>query len=178
MGEETVVTETWLAIPGHPGYEVSDLGRVRSYRNRQGHPTTKPRTLTPAVVQGYQQIKLGRSRQTKVHILALEAFVGPRPDGMVCRHLDGNGLNNRISNLRWGTPEENYADRHLHGTDNTGSRNGRAKVDERAVAAIRKRLAAGDKQSDVAKDFGVSRGVVAHISAGRTWKSVLVGSQP
>lgn len=172
-----MVNETWRAIPGHPGYEASDLGRIRSYRNRQGHPAAKPRVLSPGKVQGYRQIKLGRSRQTKVHILVLETFVGPRPDGLLCRHLDGNGMNNRLSNLRWGTAEENYADRHLHGTHNTGSRNGRAKVDENGALAIRKRLAAGEKQYVVAAEFGVSRGIVANISAGRTWKSVLVGSQ-
>ena len=171
-----MVTENWRPVPGHPGYEVSDVGRIRSYRNRQGHSADMPRLLSPAIVRGYRHIKLGRSRQTKVHILVLEAFVGPRPDGMVCRHLDGNPLNNRLSNLRWGTPEENYADRHLHGTHNTGSRNGRAKVDERAVLVIRERLAAGVKSAVVAEDLGISRGIVAHISAGHTWKSTLAGS--
>lgn len=136
-----------------------------------------PRLLSPGKVKEYRQIKLGRSRQTKVHIIVLEAFVGPRPAGTVCRHMDGNGMNNRLSNLRWGTPEENYADRHRHGTHNTGSRNGRARVDENAVVAIRERLATGEKHAAIATDFGISRGIVAHISAGRTWKSVLVGSQ-
>lgn len=172
-----MVNETWRPVPGHSGYEVSDRGSVRSYRNRQGHPIETPRLLSPGTVRGYQQIKLGRSRQTKVHILVLEAFVGSRPEGMVCRHLDGNGMNNRLSNLRWGTPEENYADRHLHGTDNTGSRNGRATVSETDVSVIRRRIAAGEKHAAIAQDFGVKRGVVAHISAGRTWNSVPVGSQ-
>lgn len=172
-----MVTENWRPVPGHQGYEVSDLGSVRSYRNRQGHPIPEPRLLSPGTVKGYKHIKLGRSRQTKVHILVLEAFVGPRPDGMVCRHLDGNPLNNRLSNLRWGTPEENYADRHRHGTHNTGSRNGRAKVDEWAVLAIKERLKAGEKQAVIATDFGISCGIVAHISAGRTWKSTFAGSR-
>jgi len=171
-----VVTERWRPVPGHPGYEVSDLGRVRSYRNRQGHASDTPRLLSPGTVQGYKHIKLGRSRQTKVHILVLEAFVGPRPEGMLCRHLDGNGMNNRLSNLRWGTAEENYADRHLHGTHNTGSRNGRATIDEAAVVVIRQRLAAGEKHAAIAQDLGVKQGVVACISAGRTWNSVPVGS--
>lgn len=171
-----MVTERWRPVPGHSGYEVSDLGRVRSYRNRQGHPTSTPRMLSPGTVRGYKHIKLGRSRQTKVHILVLEAFVGPRPDGMVCRHLDGNPLNNRLTNLRWGTAEENYADRHRHGTHNSGSRNGRAKIDERVAVAIRRRLSAGDKPAVIARDFAVSRGIVAHIGAGRTWKTALVGS--
>lgn len=39
-----------------------------------------------------------------VHILVAEAFLGPRPGGMEeCRHLDGDKLNNRADNLRWGT---------------------------------------------------------------------------
>lgn len=171
-----MVTEEWRAIPGHAGYEVSNLGRIRSYRNRQGHPTASPRLLSPAIVQGYRHIKLGRSCQTKVHILVLEAFVGRRPDGMVCRHLDGNPLNNRLGNLRWGTPEENYADRHLHGTHNSGSRNGRAVIDERIAVEIKRRAASGEKHAAIAQDFGVSRGIVSNISAGRTWKTALVGS--
>ncbi|MFF0055695.1 NUMOD4 motif-containing HNH endonuclease [Streptomyces microflavus] len=172
MGEDAVVNEVWKPLPGHLGYEVSNRGRVRSYRNRQGHPTSAPRILTPAIVHGYSQIKIGRGRQTKVHVLMLEAFVGPRPDGMVCRHLDGNPQHNVLTNLRWGTPEENYADRHGHGTDNTGVRNGRARIDEAMVRQIRDLLAVGRRQLDIAQRFGISRSIVAHISAGRTWTHV------
>jgi hypothetical protein len=35
---------------------------------------------------------------------------------MVCRHLDGNPINNRLENLRWGTHKENKADAIKHGT--------------------------------------------------------------
>ena len=46
-----------------------------------------------------------------VHRLVLEAFVGPCPEGMECRHLEGDTANNALSNLAWGTPQENAADK-------------------------------------------------------------------
>jgi hypothetical protein len=45
------------------------------------------------------------------------AFVGPRPaPDIEVLHGDGNGSNNRLSNLRYGTVQENAEDRELHGT--------------------------------------------------------------
>lgn len=54
-------------------------------------------------------------RTTRVHVLVLEAFDRPRPKGAVCRHLDGNPINNHLSNLAWGTHKENTEDRKRHG---------------------------------------------------------------
>jgi hypothetical protein len=44
--------ETWLPIPGHPGYEVSDHGRVRSVyhvvmRSNGAPQTVRGRVLRP-----------------------------------------------------------------------------------------------------------------------------------
>ena len=49
-----------------------------------------------------------------VHRLVLETFVGPRPDGMEARHLNGDCQDNRVENLIWGTPLENGADKIRH----------------------------------------------------------------
>src|SRR5580765_1006210 len=57
-----------------------------------------------------------RTVRRKIAHLVLEAFVGLRPLGMVCRHLDGDRNNNNLSNLAWGTPSENVRDSVLHGT--------------------------------------------------------------
>lgn len=46
----------------------------------------------------------------------LTAFVGPRPDGMVTCHNDGNPANNNLSNLRWDTQSNNQLDAVKHGT--------------------------------------------------------------
>src|SRR4051812_5908836 len=94
--------ERWLPVLGHPGYEVSDAGRVRS-----------PHGLLAAGPggDGYPYVSLGRDCQVKVHTLVLTTFVGPRPPDMECRHLDDNPLNAALTNLRWGTRSENILDR-------------------------------------------------------------------
>lgn len=48
-------------------------------------------------------------------MLVGEAFLGPRPDGLETRHLDGNPANNSARNLRYGTKSENAQDRVRHG---------------------------------------------------------------
>ncbi len=108
------VTE-WREIPGTDGnYYVSDEGQVWS----------RPRERTPGGIlalrcdsQGYPRASVtiaGKRRSHRVHVLVLETFVGPG-EGRVCRHLDGDPINNRLSNLTWGAHSENSYDRVRHG---------------------------------------------------------------
>lgn len=117
--------EEWRAIPDWPGYEASDQGRVRSWRKRGARPTTpldcEPRLLTqrPNSRGLYLVVDVaaaGRRRQMLVHRLVGEAFLGPLPDGMQTRHLNGDARDNRLENLRYGTHAENMADAIEHGT--------------------------------------------------------------
>lgn len=62
--------------------------------------------------KGASHIYLGlwtrRFGNMKAHQLVCEAFHGPKPfDGAVVLHKDENALNNKPSNLRWGTQKEN-----------------------------------------------------------------------
>lgn len=110
--------EKWRPVVGFEGlYEVSDLGRVASFPTR-----TWPgrRILRPShhVRGGYLFVNLrhdGRSYHRKVHHLVCEAFNGPRPEGTMTRHLDGDHLNNTPANLAWGTGSENQYDKVRHG---------------------------------------------------------------
>ena len=129
-------SENWLPAVGFEArYEVSDLGRVRAvfHRPQQGSP---PRLLlgTRSTSGGHHQVALARgdgtSRSVLVHVLVLNAFVGPAPDGMGCRHLDGDPLNNLLSNLRWGTQAENIEDRARHGRTVRGERMYSARLSE------------------------------------------------
>lgn len=100
----------WRDIEAFPGYKVSDDGRVMGKRGE----------MTRAVNDsGYYILGLYRGRERincRVHVLVAETFIGPRPEGMVVRHLDGNPLNNTPQNLAWGTPSENTLDSIRHGT--------------------------------------------------------------
>jgi HNH endonuclease len=51
-------------------------------------------------------------RLLAVHIVILETFVGPPPEpGLVGRHLNDIGGDNRLENLAWGTYQQNADDR-------------------------------------------------------------------
>ena len=39
--------------------------------------------------------------------MVAEYFIGPRPEGYVIDHIDGNYLNNKADNLRYVTQKEN-----------------------------------------------------------------------
>lgn len=114
------MTELWHFIANTDGwYMVSNLGRVESWKrvDSAGRSTVLKQST---IKGGYQVVTLyvaGKPLTRLVHILVLEAFVGPKPLGMETRHLDGNPANNVLTNLTYGTPRENAADRDTHGTD-------------------------------------------------------------
>lgn len=112
------MTERWLPVPGYEGlYEVSDRGRVRSLDRVVNHasgPSRRKGVMLRSMLNGgRQQVSLWRDGQRKMrftHHLVLEAFVGPRPEGLECLHWDDDPANNRLENLRWGTSAENKHD--------------------------------------------------------------------
>jgi hypothetical protein len=117
--------EQWQPVVGFEGlYEVSSLGRVASLPTSTW-PTRRV-LATPAHARGgYPYVTLhheGRYFHRKVHHLVCLAFVGPRPDGMLCRHLDGDVTNNVPANLVWGTARENLLDAVRHGRHHNASK--------------------------------------------------------
>jgi hypothetical protein len=115
----------------------------------------------------------GNRGRDYVHKIVLTTFVGPRPKGMECRHLNGDRGDNRLENLRWGTRMENLADMVRHGTDPQGERNGAARLTDDAVRAIR---SMHWKFLEVlARRFGVTTLNVRAVVLGKTWKHVRRG---
>lgn len=114
---ELLPDEEWRPIPGWPGYEVSNLGRL--YSVKRPRVQRSGRILrTQAMPSGYRTAAMwrdGRQSTVTVHSLVLAAFVGPRPNGLVIRHLDGEPSNNRADNLAYGTYAENAQDMLRHG---------------------------------------------------------------
>lgn len=120
--------EEWRPVLGFENrYEVSDLGRVRSLMYRRGgrdRVRAVPIVLRSKYTRsGYYSVSLApRRRIRSVHTLVLEAFVGPRPVGKECAHLNGVRTDNRPANLAWKTHRENERDKIAHGTLLTGDR--------------------------------------------------------
>lgn len=160
--------ERWQGITGHPDYEVSDLGRVRSWRKggRVGGMRETPRILKVGTRNGYFYVWLSRNGKQiikSVHRLVLVAFKGEPPVGMVCCHFNGDPHDNRLSNLRWDTRIANAAD-DLH----NGVRRGAppSKLTENQVLEIR---ASRESGVMLAQYYGVTQGQVSHIRTRRAW---------
>ncbi len=107
----------WRPIPGYEGlYDVSLNGEVRSLdrevweqRGRIKSRNLRGKSLSPvhsADAYKYKTValcKLGKPKHCHIHTLVAEAFIGKRPVGHVVDHIDGNPLNNNLSNLRYCT---------------------------------------------------------------------------
>jgi hypothetical protein len=108
-----------------------------------------------------------------VHRLVLEAFVGSCPDSFECCHKDGNPLNNRLENLRWGSRSENRLDAVNHGTNNflRGELNVKAKLTWEEVRLIRRLYKTGKfSQPELAEMFDVaSHSVIWKIIHHHSW---------
>lgn len=154
--------EQWRPVVGYAGlYEVSDHGRVRNSQNdRMKQPTEREGRLFVLLW------KNNKCRLWRVHRLVLIAFVGPPPKDHECCHNDGNAMNNHLSNLRWGTPTENQADRVKHGTSNRGEQCGTAKLTSEQVRAIR---ADTRTQEAIAATYGIRASQVSRIKNRVRW---------
>lgn len=118
------MTERWAPVPGYEGdYEVSTLGRVRSWKLYRGD--RGPRILATTLRAGYPAVTLfrdGAANLQSVHAVVMLAFVGPRPEGHEIRHLDGDRTNACLTNLEYGTRSENRFDTVRHGRNHNATK--------------------------------------------------------
>ena len=144
---------------------MSDDGKVWSHRAK--------RLLVPKPDKwGYLRVTLSNNRQRKtvyVHTLVATAFVGEKPVGLQCRHLNGDPLDNRAANLAWGTCFENQLDKKEHGTIACGERSGLAKLTEKAVLDIR---SSALPRAKLAKMYGITPENIYYILKRKTWAHV------
>lgn len=137
--------EEWRPVVGYEGlYEISSLGRVRSltrvvtcgHSSRMAFGKMLSKRRDP---NGYMIASLSNNGERKtwpVHVLVLTAFVGPRRLGMNGCHGPGGILDNRVTNLRWGTQAENIWEAVINGTHSSvGGRREWVVVDPTAHSA-------------------------------------------
>lgn len=150
---------------GRP-YEVSNLGHIRC--------AVSGRVLKQTVRKdGYRAVTLqlsrrGRRQTLLVHGLMAAVFLGPRPAGLLVRHLDGSRDGNWFGNLAYGTHQENSDDMRLHGTVSRGSGKAQSKLTERTVGAVRA-LRGIVPVRELAKWLSVSPSIISQAQLGQTW---------
>jgi len=100
--------EIWKDIDGYGGqYQVSNLGRVRSFRIKSEGVILVQRPN----IKGYMIVCLNHVAKS-VHQLVARAFVGGYADGLEVNHINEDKADNRADNLEWVTHRQN----NLHGT--------------------------------------------------------------
>lgn len=117
--------ELWKPILGASRYEVSNMGRVRTYYKTKDYFAEKQSEQNP--ISGYLQVHLtldtGKPKTYRLHRLVAKAWVeGWSEDRDIVNHIDGNRLNNAASNLEWVNISENTK----HAYDKLGRPSSRA----------------------------------------------------
>lgn len=98
--------EIWKTIPNYDYYQASNLGRIKSLRNK------KEKILCQELLKdGYKRIRLFNENGSKrflVHRLILMTFCPVENfEKLQVNHLDENPSNNILTNLEWCTQKEN-----------------------------------------------------------------------
>jgi len=168
----------------YPGYAVTADGRVWSFWRTKGHRygnvwfidfDKAPRELKQSLSGKYLRVGVRDENgkvTRRVHSLVLLGFSGPCPEGMEGRHLDGDINNNALSNLMYGTWQENHEDKELHGRVPRGEVHVNSRLIADDVIQARKLWKSGVALDELAARFGVNRATIHYAVTGVTWKQL------
>eukprot|EP01040_Poterioochromonas_malhamensis_P008755 gene8755-9483_t len=110
-----MIEEVWKVIEEYPDYEVSNMGRLWSWKRNKYMKLTMGNRYIRVVLSNENQMK-----GFQFHRLVANAFI-PNPDNKpVVDHIDGDAMNNQVNNLRWATFQENSSNTKKHKPTITG----------------------------------------------------------
>lgn len=146
--------ENLKQIQSNPNYYIdvdgnvydSNLKVLRPYISSNGsYVVTLQKTLN-------RKNRTDNKRNVIIARLLLEHFVRKPTKKDVALFIDGNKLNHKLSNLKWGTSKDVHA----------------VKFDDNTILNIKERLLQGTSQIEIAKEFGISYGHLSKIKRGVT----------
>mgnify|MGYP002778064998 CR=1 FL=1 len=179
MSKKSGSRERWVTVAGFPAYEVSNLGRVRSWWRRgaadQYQRQGEPKVLTPTPEpSGLLYLMLyaedGVYTRTAVARLVLSNHKAPPADGEIVGYKDGNPSNVAVTNLCWTTRAA---------AAKANPRPAEKRLTAKVVKGIRKVYEKSrDKKTgeprrgvmvELAREHGLSRTTISDIVHYRTW---------
>lgn len=160
--------EEWKEVVGHPGYMVSNQGRIKSLSkkrlNGSGSWITHDKILQGGIDDGYHKVTLGKTR-CKVHRLVMEAFNGaPSDDRINVNHINGIKSDNRPENLEWCTISENT--KHAWSTGLCKGHFENRRFDDVETRIIKDCFAEGYNNSQISRYFKCHHSTIARIRNG------------
>jgi hypothetical protein len=163
------------SVPVYKGYYADINGNIYSawVTGKDSHiDTNKLKKLIPRKLNNnnYLHISLrvekGKYFTTTLHRIICMTFHGlPPTKKYTASHLDGNCLNNKSLNLMWETQKDNLLRKKLHGTDDIGYKNSRAKINKDVYNKIIKLLELKKyTHKEIGELFGLSRVFITKIN--------------
>jgi hypothetical protein len=161
------MSEAWTKVPDHSGYEVSDLGNVRSWF-RGGQPWREPRLISPFTLKGGYRVvtiyKDNKKVKWLVHRLVMFGF-GLLEIGKDVNHKNGIKADNKLCNLEMVTRSEN----HKHAYKVLGRINHKPHAKLTLEQAKRIKYEETGTQKEIAARYGVTPTQVWAIRSGKNW---------
>ena len=111
-------------IQEFPNYEINENGIVRTIKTgRIRKIATVNNKRTGGTYKQHNLMKDKKSYTKKIHRLLAITFI-TNPDNLPCvDHIDGNSLNNIVSNLRWCNSGDNNQNRKVMKNNKLGIKN-------------------------------------------------------
>lgn len=161
--------EEWADIKGYENmYQVSNLGRVKSLKRKE-----EVILKCKITKSGYREAKLFNVnyKDFLVHRLVALSFI-PNPENKKqVNHIDGDKLNNVVTNLEWVTSKENAIHSIESGLKKVGSKSTSSKLKQSDVIQIRKLYLTGDyTHDDLGALYNVHPTTIGKMLNGTNWK--------
>jgi hypothetical protein len=176
---EDLPGEEWRDAPGTGGmYQVSNMGRVKSFKRRV------PALLKPSN-NGANYWQVGLRIDSKLvpyllHRLVMLTFAPKEnPREWEVNHLDFNTANCALSNLEWASPLHNTQHFHKSGrkrdlSEITGTNHHLSRLNEAKVIEMRAAFATGRYDcAEIARMYDISHSTALQVIKGKTWKQIL-----
>lgn len=161
-------------------YYVTETGEVWSKKYHRGHnPNCELKQLKSYKInKGYLMVNLTideKKIHKLVHRLVGEVFILNPENYSQINHIDGDKLNNHVSNLEWCTASYNIKHSFEIGLNKPsyikGEKHGCSKLTNEQVLEIRELYSTKNySQRQLGKKFGVALGLINNIINRKNWK--------